>query len=109
MIGGFIVGGTDPTSVLVRALGPSLAAYGISGVLPDPVLEVHDANGSVIATNDNWRSTQEQAIINTGIAPTNDQEAAILTTLPAGAYTAVVHDAHFGSGIALVDAYNLQP
>ena len=109
IIGGFIVGGTDPTSVIVRALGPSLAALGVSSPLKDPYLELHDGNGALIASNDNWRSTQEQQIINTTIPPTNDKESAIVATLNPGNYTAVVRDANFGTGVALVEAYDLAP
>ncbi|MGI8955851.1 MAG: alpha/beta hydrolase family protein [Chthoniobacterales bacterium] len=109
IIGGFIVGGTDPTNVILRALGPSLAAYGVQSPLNDPYLELHDSNGGLLAANDNWRSTQEQEIINTTIPPTNDREAAIVATLNPGNYTAVVRDAKFGTGVTLVEAYDLEP
>ena len=109
MIGGFIVGGTDPAKVIVRALGPSLAAAGITSPLPDPVMEVHDGNGNLLFKNDNWRSNQEQEIINTTIPPTNDLEAAIVATLQPGNYTAIVYDSGGRSGIGLVEAYNLEP
>ena len=109
MIGGFIVGGSQPTSVIVRALGPSLAAAGITNFLPDPMLELHDSNGTVIATNDNWKSDQMQEITATGIPPTNDNEAAIVASLQPGSYTAVTRDAHFATGVGLVEAYDLEP
>jgi dienelactone hydrolase len=109
MIGGFIVGGTDPAKVIVRALGPSLAAAGIASPLPDPVLEVHDGNGNLLVKNDNWRSNQEEEIIATTIPPANDQEAAIVATLPPGDYTALVYDSEGRSGIGLVESYNLEP
>jgi len=109
MIGGFIVGGADPTSVIIRALGPSLGSAGISGFLPDPMLELHDSNGALLATNDNWKSDQQQEILATGIPPTNPSEAAIVATLPPGDYTAVTRDAHGASGIGLVEAYDLAP
>ncbi len=109
MIGGFIVGGTDPTQVIVRALGPSLGALGVPTPLPNPYLELHDGNGVLIDANDNWRSDQEQEIINTGIPPTNDLEAAIVETLVPGNYTVVVRDATFSTGIALVEVYDLEP
>ena len=67
MIGGFIIGGTTPTKIMVRAIGPSLAAFGVTGVLPDPVLELHDKDGSLIYQNDNWRAEQAQQIIDTTI------------------------------------------
>ena len=81
IIGGFIVGGTDPTQVIVRALGPSLGALGVPTPLPNPYLELHDANGVLIDANDNWRSDHQQEIINTGIPPTNNLEAAIVGLL----------------------------
>jgi acetyl esterase/lipase len=109
MIGGFIVGGTDPTSVLVRALGPSLAPFGIGSPLPDPVLDLHDGNGSLIFSNDDWSSDQRQAIAATGLAPTDNRESAILATLQPGSYTAIVHDANGATGVALVEAYDLSP
>ncbi len=109
MIGGFIIGGANPTSVIVRALGPSLAAAGVNSPLPDPVLQLFDSNGNLIGSNDNWRSTQEQQIISTGVPPTNDLEPAIVATLNPGNYTAVVHDSQFRTGIALVEAYDLEP
>ena len=90
MIGGFIIGGEDATKVVIRAIGPSLAAQGVALPLADPVLEIHDSAGKLISTNDNWRSTQQNEIIATGIAPTNDNESAILLTLDPESYTAIV-------------------
>jgi hypothetical protein len=107
MIGGFIVGGTEPASVLVRALGPSLADSGVADVLTDPVLELHDANGNSL-TNDNWRSDQALEIINTTIPPANDAEAAMSATLAPGGYTAIVRGKDGTTGVALVEVYNLQ-
>jgi hypothetical protein len=107
MIGGFIVGGTQPSQVLVRAIGPSLTAYGVAGALADPTLELHASDGSLIAANDNWRSNQEQEIIATTIPPTNDKESAIVITLAPGSYTAVIRGANGTSGVALVEVYNL--
>jgi hypothetical protein len=107
MVGGFIIGGSESTDVIVRALGPSLAPYGISKPLPNPALEIHDANGAEILANDDWRSTQRSAIQATGLAPADNREAAILATLAPGNYTAVVHDAGQGTGIGLVEVYNL--
>jgi hypothetical protein len=87
MIGGFILGGsTNVTDVLVRALGPSLTNYGIADALADPTLELHSADGTVIASNDNWKDTQETEIEATGLAPSMDEESALLQTLPPGAY-----------------------
>ena len=107
MIGGFIIGGTAPAKVMVRAIGPSLAAFGVTGVLPDPVLELHDKDGSLIYQNDNWRADQAQQIIDTKIAPTDARESAIVATLTPGAYTAIVHDANNVQGVALVEVYVL--
>lgn len=109
LIAGFVVGGTGPvgTSVLVRALGPSLSSFGISNPLPDPVLEVHDASGALLASNNNWRDTQANEIGLTNLNPPDDREAAILITLPGGAFTAVVGSATGEPGTATVEVYNL--
>ena len=107
MIGGFIVSGTQPTEILIRALGPSLTALGISGALPDPLLEVHGSDGSLVADNDNWRDTQEAEIIATGIPPSHDMESAIVETLAPGNYTAIVRGVNNTTGVALVEVYNL--
>ena len=104
MIGGFIVGGSEAEDVLLRAIGPSLP---LGNPLADPVLELHDGNGTVLTTNDNWRDTQEAEIEATGIPPTDDAESAIITTLVPGNYTAIVHDAHSRTGVALVEIYGL--
>jgi acetyl esterase/lipase len=107
MIGGFIVGGTQSTNILLRGLGPSLTALGVSGALQDPVLELHASDGSLIAANDNWRDNQEQQIIATTIPPSNDKESAIIATLAPGNYTALVRGEGTSSGIALVEVYDL--
>ncbi len=105
LIGGFIT--RDGTKqVLIRALGPSLP---LAGRLADPTLELHDANGAVIAANDNWKETQRQAIEATTIPPSSDFEAAILATLPPGTFTAVVSGKGGMSGTALVEVYDLSP
>jgi hypothetical protein len=105
MIGGFIILGNDPPKVIVRAIGPSLP---VTGKLADPVLELHNPDGSILASNDNWRSTQESEIMDTGIPPTNDLESAIVATLPPAAYTAVVRGKNNGTGVGLVEVYRLQ-
>ena len=92
MIGGFIIAGDVPKKVILRAIGPSLATFGVSGAMADPALRLYDSTGAVIASNDNWRSDQSQIIEDTGLAPADDREAALVTTLPPGAYTAVVND-----------------
>jgi len=109
MIGGFILGGTDPTKLMIRAIGPSLTEANVPGALPDPMLELHDSKGSLILQNDNWRSTQEQQIIDSTLPPANDRESAIIATLPPGAYTAVVRDAGGLTGVGLVEVYSLDP
>jgi len=107
MIGGFIIFNTGvPTDVLVRAIGPSLS--GVANALADPVLELHDGNGTLIASNDNWKDTQKSEIEATTIPPTNDKEAAMVQTLNAGSYTAIVTGKNDTTGVALVEAYNLQ-
>ncbi len=104
MIGGVIVSGTLEDTVLIRAIGPSLP---LPNDLADPVLELHDADGVTLMTNDNWRDTQEADIKATGLAPSNDAESAILTTLSPGGYTAIVRGAGDTTGLALVEAYGL--
>ena len=108
MIGGFIIGGTGSSKVIVRAIAPSLAAAGIKGALPDPILELHDSQGSLLFQNDNWRDTQEQQIIDSTVAPTNNQESAIVASLEPGAYTAIVRGANNSVGVALVEVYSLE-
>jgi hypothetical protein len=106
LIGGFIITGAQPKKVLVRAIGPSLS---LAGVLADPILELRNSSGGLIAINDNWRSDQEAEIIVTGIPPSNDLESAIVATLPANgsAYTAIVRGVNNGTGIGVVEAYDL--
>jgi hypothetical protein len=107
MIGGFIVGGNGggAARVIVRALGPSVP---LNGTLPDPTLELHDVNGTTIATDDNWKDSQQLDIQGTTIPPSNESEAAIVRTLVPGNYTAVVRGTSNSTGIALVEVYNLQ-
>jgi hypothetical protein len=107
MIGGFIIGGTEPAKVLVRAIGPTLSDFGVQGALADPTLELHDANGATIS-NDDWRETQEAEITAAGLPPNKNQEPAILATLTAGSYTAVVRGKNNTTGIGLVEAYVVQ-
>lgn len=108
MIAGFIIGGEDPTKVIVRAIGPSLAAAGVSGTLLDPILELRDAEGSLIFANDNWRSDQEAQLIDSTLQPTKNKEAAIIATLIPGNYTATVRGVGGTTGVALVEVYNLE-
>ena len=103
----YTVPGNQPQSLLLRALGPSLAGYGVAAALADPTLELHTGDGTLIATNDNWKDTQEAEIIATGIPPTNDLESAILVTLDPGAYTMVVSGKNGGTGVTFAEVYTL--
>jgi hypothetical protein len=103
-IGGFILTGTAPKRVILRAVGPSLT---VSGALADPVMELHGPTGFTTIMNDNWRDTQEAEIIATGLAPTSNLESAIVVTLNPGPYTAIVLGKNNTSGVALVEAYDL--
>ena len=116
LIAGFIITGRNPRNVLVRAIGPSLAGTGLAGVLANPTLELHDAAGGLIATNNDWRVTQQGGVITgdqqtaiqaTTIPPTNDLESAIIATLAPGNYTAVVQGVNGGMGIGLAEVYDL--
>jgi hypothetical protein len=107
LIGGFIITGSTPKRVIIRALGPSLTNLGISDALADTVLELHGPGTFTTITNDNWRDTQESEIQATGVPPGNDLESAIVATLPAGAYTAIVRGKDNGTGVGLVEAYDL--
>ena len=108
-IGGFIVTGTGPKHVLLRAIGPSLTAAGVPDALADPVLELHGPGAFVTVIDDNWRDdpAQEALILASGIAPTNDLESAIDATLVPGAYTAIVRGKNNTSGVGLVEVYDL--
>ena len=106
-IGGFIIDGSTSKRLMIRALGPSLKKFGVTGELADPILELHSGNGAAIATNNNWRETQESQIIASQLQPTDDAESALLMTLPPGAYTAVVSGANNTSGVGLVEIYDL--
>lgn len=110
-IGGFIITGTGSKTVLLRALGPSLSAFGISGLLPDPTLELHDHTGAVIGFDNNWKDSpsQQTLIQNTGLAPSNDLEAAMVQTLSPGAYTAIVQGNGGATGIGLIEVYDVDP
>jgi hypothetical protein len=107
MIGGTIVTGNNSANVLVRAIGPSLQGLGVPTPLADPMLELRNASGTLEASNDDWRATQETAIQGTGLAPTNNAESAILATIGPGAHTAIVRGKNGGTGNALVEIYQL--
>lgn len=105
LIGGFINRGGG--RVVLRAIGPSLSAFGVTNPLPDPVLTLKDVNGNTLATNDDWQSNQGAEITAAGLAPTNSLESAILTSLPAGNYSGVVSGKGSATGVALVEIYQL--
>jgi hypothetical protein len=117
MIGGFIIQGAQPKRVIVRAIGPELTQFGITDALADPTLELHNGTGALIASNDNWQTTQIGGIItsdqvsaiqNSGKAPTQASESAIIATLQPGNYTAIVRGKNNTTGVALVEVYDLQ-
>jgi hypothetical protein len=106
-IAGFIINGDSAKSVIVRALGPTLTGFGIADAIDDPVLDLRDGAGNQIATNDNWKDSQQQAIADSGFAPANDSEAAIVSTLAPGNYTAIVSGKSNTTGVSLVEVYEL--
>jgi sugar lactone lactonase YvrE len=117
MIAGFIVQGSSPKMVLIRAIGPSLTNFGVPNVLANPQLELHNAN-SLIARNDNWQTTQIGGIItsnqvaeirNSGLAPSNPLESALIATLPPGNYTAIARGVNNTTGNGLAEVYDLSP
>ena len=108
-IAGFVVEGTDPKKLLIRGLGPTLAHFNVTGVMQNPTLELHDGSGSLIATNDNWKDTQQAQITATQLAPPEDAEAAILATLRPGTYTAIQTGAGGGTGAGLIEVYDVDP
>jgi hypothetical protein len=107
MIGGTIIAGAVPARVLVRAIGPSLANFGLPNALDNPILELYDGNGGLVAGNYDWRDTQEADIIATGLSPSNNLESAIVRDLAPGPYTAIVRGTNNATGVALVEVYNL--
>jgi hypothetical protein len=118
MIGGFVVQGTEPKRVIIRAIGPELTRYGVPNALLNPTLELHDGAGALIASNDNWVTTiiggiitanQARDILDSGYAPGDPRESAIIADLPAGNYTAIVRGVDNMTGVALVEVYDLSP
>jgi hypothetical protein len=112
LIGGFIINGTGTTRALIRAIGPSLTQFGVPNALSDPILELRDGTGVLLGSNDNWRNSQENAIIAVTLpvgllAPTNDLESAILAFLSPGSYTAIVRGNNNPTGVGLVEVYDL--
>ena len=118
MIGGFIIQGSERKTVIIRAIGPELTQFGVPNVLINPTLDLHDATGALIASNDNWQTTiiggiiihsQVQQIINSGHAPMDPRESAIIANLPAGNYTAIVRGVSNTRGVGLAEVYDLSP
>ena len=107
MIGGFIVGDGTNTTVVVRAIGPSLGALGVTNPLLNPTLELHDADGTQIAFDDDWKETQQAEIEAAGLAPTDDRESAIQAVVTPGLYTAIVRGKDNATGVGLMEVYNL--
>ncbi|HEV3409853.1 MAG TPA: hypothetical protein VG095_06150, partial [Chthoniobacterales bacterium] len=107
MIGGVIVQGGPPMNLLVRARGPSLSNDGVPTVLLNPVLELFNAQGSVIASNDDWRQSQEAQIRNTGLAPSVDSESALLQSLAPGSYTAILRGSNSTTGNAIFEVFTV--
>ena len=106
LIGGFIVSGTEPKKVVVRGIGPSLGKAGVTPTLTDPTLELHASDGTTIATNDNWKDTQQSELASSGLAPADDRESALVTTLDPGMYTVVIREKNGLAGNGLVEIYD---
>jgi hypothetical protein len=115
MIAGFIVQGSAPKRVLIRAIGPSLANFGVPDALANPRLELHDTTNT-IGTNDDWQTTQIGGVItsdqvaeiqNSGLAPSDMLESALIATLPSGSYSAIVQGVNGGTGVGSVEVYDL--
>jgi hypothetical protein len=107
MIAGFIIQDGDVRAV-VRAIGPSLVAFGINNALPDTTLQIRDRNGAIVIENDDWQSNQKEELENTGLQPSDPLEAAVVTTLQPGQYTAQVRGKPESIGIGVVQVYFLQ-
>jgi type VI protein secretion system component Hcp len=106
-IAGFIIDGTGPKQLVLRALGPTLAQFGIAGFLQDPTLELHNSAGMVIASNDDWAQAANAQSIPANLQPSDNHEAALLVNLTPGAYTAIVRGVNNSTGVALVEAYDI--
>ncbi len=112
LIAGLIIDGSTSKKLIIRAIGPTLAAppFSLSGTLSNPALELHDSAGNLLASNDDWGTgTQAAAISSSGLTPPNAKESAIIATLPPGNYTAIIRGVNNSTGIALVEAYDLDP
>ena len=118
VIGGFIVQGSEAKRVIIRALGPELTQYGVTDALANPTLELYNSAGTLIASNNNWATTiiggiitqnQVHDIMNSGYAPSNGFESAIIADLLPGNYTAIVRGVNDTTGVGLVEVYDLDP
>ena len=107
MIAGFIIR-NGPMRAVVRAIGPSLTAFGINNALPDTTLQIKDQNGTIVIENDDWQSDQKQELENTGLQPSNNLEAAVVVTLQPGQYSALVRGKPEATGTGVVQVYFLQ-
>jgi hypothetical protein len=108
LIGGIIISAGDPRNVLFRGIGPSLGGANVQNALQDPFLELHDVNGTLLQSNDNWQDAPNAAAIQaTGIAPSDPKESAVMLPLSPGNYTAIVRGAGGATGVALSEAYKL--
>lgn len=109
LINGIILTGGTPEKVIFRAIGPELTEHNLTGVLADPTLDIYDSEGMILGSNDDWRNGPDASEISSdGLAPTDDHESALLLTLPAGNYTAIVRGVNGETGLALAEAYRLQ-
>lgn len=109
LIGGFIVQGAQPTSLVLRAIGPSLGAKGIADAVPDPVIELRDQSGALLQSNDDWKNDPSAGTVSSkGLAPTDERESALMARLASGSYTVLVRGYNGATGIGLVELYDLQ-
>jgi hypothetical protein len=108
LIGGFVVSGTQPKQLLLRAIGPALTGAGVAGALQNPYLELKDATGTTIAQNDDWQTGgQYSELAASGKAPTHPLESALIATVPPGSYTAIIRGVGFGQGVAMIEGYEI--
>jgi sugar lactone lactonase YvrE len=109
LIAGFVVGGTGPvgTTIVIRGLGPSLSGFGVTNPLADPFLELRDASGTLITSNNDWKDTQQDAITAIRLVPTDDKESAILINLHGGTYSAILGTANGAPGTGVIEVYNI--
>jgi hypothetical protein len=109
MIGGFIITGNAPKKIAIRGMGPVLASSGITDFLADPFLELRSSGGALLQFNDNWKDTQQAEIESIGLAPDDNREAVIVTTLTPGSYTALLTGNGGTTGVGLVEIYDVNP